>query len=231
MRLSPSLLQFIFCLFVAAQSSLVASCAQSGALPHEKSNPSDELEIIGTIPETVAIELSASWQTTVVNDDCAPKIGWPVNLRVPRHMSFPVRPTIRNGTQMIWVTWWDLLDPGKCGWKLRGIDFKADRSQASYAKNSASIADSRIAFVCFSATNIIDGDCPTNSPRMNDDPSDPITQYCNFAVIGKYGGSVNPCIYGSDGKFAGASAKAFKGQHHLLPEQRRIQLILTDVNE
>jgi hypothetical protein len=191
--------------------------------PELNPNPLHGISIIGTVPTEVEIKLTAVWQTTVLNDACAPKMRWPVGVRFPKVAGFPVPLKDRSGNETVWETWWDLLAPGECGWRLAALEFKADRSPAQFSAHAANIVASRIASVCIGA-------CIANTPRANDDPLQAVTQYCRFSVLGKDEMGRNPCVYGSDGRFAGPDATPFKEQHILQPGQQLVRFLLVDLD-
>jgi hypothetical protein len=186
-----------------------------------QSNPSRRLSIVGTIPGDITVELTADWQATVVDDICAPKMGWPVGIRFPKHFSAPIPLASRDGSQLTWVTWWDAVKPGHCGWQLARIDLRADRS-ATFAEHVRSIAPSTIAFTCIAS-------CPGPYPHANDNESEPVTQYCRFSVLHGQQGAVNPCSFSRGGTIAGPAAGTVKDQHILRPGQHMVQFYLTDL--
>jgi hypothetical protein len=201
---------------------LMGGCHKDFATHDFQSNPTSRISIVGTIPDEVAIELTADWQATVVDDTCAPLMGWPVGVRFPKHFSTVIKMEGRSGGQATWFTWWDAIAPGHCNWQLTGINFRADSSASAFATHAGSIAPSRIAFTCFSA-------CMGPYPRANDSESEPVRQYCKFSLLLGFDGMVNPCALGSDGTMAGPAAGAVKEQHILRPGQHVFRFSITDL--
>jgi hypothetical protein len=186
--------------------------------------PTNGITIVGTVPPNMGVEMTAVWQVTVLNDVCAPYQPQPAHERIRAIANLPVTLKARAGDQMTWTTWRDLLTPGKCGWRLIGLDFKADRSREALDRDKEHLAPSRIAFVCVDRAT-----CPGNTRRMNDDPEELVRQYCKFSVVGMGTGASNPCIFGPDSHFAGPEAIAFKEQHNLRPEQHTVRFALVDL--
>jgi hypothetical protein len=202
---------------------LIAACTHDSS-PELNSKPTSVISIVGTVPTGVEIQLTSVWETTVVNNACAPKMSWPVRTRFPKQARFPITLRRRSGSEAVWETWWDLLSPGRCGWRLAALEFKADRSAAEFAAHAADIAASRMAFVC------LDG-CVANSAVANTDPSQLVTRYCKFSVLGKSDLAQNPCVYGSDGRLADHSAIPFKEQHILQSGQQLVRFVLVDLEQ
>ena len=209
-------------LCIALLGSLLLSTACTRSAPERTAAPHQRLEIMGDIPQGIAVELSADWVATVINDTCAPKMGWPVDVRFPKHATFSIPIGSRSGGQATWITWWDLLVPGECGWQLTGLDLLEDKSASAMSAHAGGIAPSRLAFVCIRA-------CVGDFPRANDNPSEPVLKYCKFSIL-KAGGIINnPCVYTSTGAFFGPNETPFKEQHMLRPGQHVIRFALTDV--
>ena len=204
----------LLALIVAFTLFAAVGCSQAALSYQMKPDPSDKIVIVGTVPKGIAIELTVFWQTTVVNDECAPKQPWPVGVRSPKQMNFPVRMERRSEDQVDWITWRDLLIPETCGWRLSSIEFKADRSKAELVAHTNASLWSRIAFVCLT-------DCVANSVRINDDDAKPVHLYCRFSILRRNDSKWNPCVFGSD-----ASAKS---QHILRSEQHAVRFSLTDL--
>jgi hypothetical protein len=211
-------------LAVCSIITLTGGCHDGFDTHSFKSNPTNRISIVGTIPAELAIELTADWQATVVDDACAPKMGWPVGGRFPKHFSTAIKLESRNAGQATWVTWWDAVEPGRCSWQLIGINFRADRSATHFATHARSIAPSRIAFTCAAG-------CTGPYPRANDNESDPVEQYCKFSLLNGFDGTINPCAFSSDGTIAGAPTVNVKEQHILRPGQHLVRFFLTDLEE
>jgi hypothetical protein len=207
-------------LCIALLGSLLLSTACARSAPERTADPHQRLEIVGDIPQGIAIELTAEWVATVIDDTCAPKV-WPAGVRLPKLAKFSIPLGNRSGTQATWTTWWDLLVPGECGWRLAGIDFFADRSASAMAAHKGSIAPNRIAFACIGPCGVY--------PRANDDSSQPALAYCKFSILKTDGTINNPCVYTSTGAFFGPNEAPFKEQHMLRPGQQLIRFAVTDV--
>ena len=203
------------CLF-----ALLAAC---GDPAHEfASDPSDPIRIIGSLPADVTVVLSADWQATVIDDPCAPRKGWPVGVRFPRTFTIPIALQTRKGGEATWTTWWDAVKPGRCGWKLVGINSKADHA-ATFAEHLPSIAPNRIAFTCAVG-------CPGPFPHANDREAEPVVQNCLFSKLLRLNGmTFNPCIFRADGTMDVQEGDTSKWQHLLRPGQHLMRFILVDL--
>jgi hypothetical protein len=188
--------------------------------PEKKAHPADKLIIVGTVPHNIAIDLAVFWQTTVVNSECATMT--PIGLYVPKQLNFPVRLEKRIGDRLTWITWRDLLSPGVCAWQLSAIEYKAHTSTALLAALPESSPWSRISFVCLRA-------CAPNSAQTNDDPSEPVHQYCKFSFLRNTQATANPCVFERDGKIWTGSGTPGKSQHILRAGQHTVQFSLTDL--
>jgi len=205
---------------------IVATAASArGDIEYEvNTRPSDDVEVMGAVPNDVVISLTATWQTTANIDACTNYIPSPVNLRSPKLATFPIK-ELRDGDRLIWKVWRDYLSNGECGWRLAAIDVKADRSSPDLTTNwEMKVADNRIASVCLH-------ECPENSARVNDDDSRPVVAYCKFSLLRTAGGSGiwNPCFFDSDGKTGSGLVPVSKAQHILRPDQHIIHFSLFDL--
>jgi hypothetical protein len=205
----------------------MVSCSQSAPHPPLNDNPSDEIEIIGTIPETVAIEFAAVYQTTVVNDKCAPTPTWLSGIPSPKQITVPVHLDSRVKNQGTWIAWRDLLVPGQCGWRFRGIEYKADRTPSDFQAHKQFLITNFIADACLK-DNVWHVDCPAGTVNFNDAESVPVHHYCKFSVLrDQKNGVANPCAFESDGKIS--PMQPVKHLHLLRPQQRTVRFTLTDL--
>jgi hypothetical protein len=202
---------------------LLHACARRPVQYELNPHPTDSITLVGTIPPDMGLEMTAAWQVTVPNEDCAPHVFYPPDVRIQRVVELPVSVKSRSGDQAIWVTWRDLLVPGKCGWRLIGLNVRADRSQEALERDKAYDLGSRIAYVCSDLET-----CP-DSPRTNGNANEEVRQYCKFSVIQMKQGMSNPCVYGPEGRFAGPDVAPFKEQHNLRPNQHVVRFTLIDL--
>jgi hypothetical protein len=203
--------------------ALMAGCAKHAPPYHLNPHPVRTLTVVGTVPENLAVQMTAVWHATVLNDVCAIKMPWPVGGRFPRLARLPVRLVERSGDHAVWQTSWDLLTPQPCGWRLWSLELQADRGQQPTASEPPQFLETRIAFLCAA-------DCPPNSPRINDDASQAVVQYCSFVHSTTLNGKVNPCVYGPDGRLRGPKSPVFKEQHALREGQNEIHFALIELN-
>jgi hypothetical protein len=188
--------------------------------PETKARPADKLVIVGTVPKNIAIDMATFWQTTVVNDECATLT--PMGLYVPKQLNFPIRLVQRLDDRMTWITWRDLLSPGACKWQLSSIEYKADTSTGGLAALPKSSPWTRISFVCLR-------DCVPNSAQANDDPSEPVHQYCKFSLLRNTEAMINPCVFERNGRMWTGDGTPEKSQHILRANQHTVQFSLADL--
>lgn len=215
------------CCAQAAFACFGVGCSPSSSY-HLNSTPSDKVVVVGTVPNGVNVELTASYWTTVFNDACAPRMRWPVGTRFARKSTFPVGLANRAGNQMTWIVWRDLLLSGSCGWQFASIEVKADRvgEFAAHVKTNLpnTIAGSA---ACLRSTDIDFPYCPSTT-RVNADDSIPVHMYCKFSLLGRNGGSsFNPCAFDNDGKIGVGPGE--KSIQLLQPGQHEVRFLLADL--
>ena len=213
-----------------AQATL--ACVGVGCSPsssyHLNSTSSDKVVVIGTVPDGVIVELTASYWTTVFNDACAPRMRWPVGTRFARRLTVPVARANRAGNQMTWVVWRDFLQSGSCGWHFASIEVKTDHAGEFAAHVKTNLPNTVAASAaCLRSSDIDSQDCPSTI-RVNADGSIPVHMYCKFSLLGRDGGSsLNPCAFDKDGKIGvGPREKSIQS---LQPGQHEVRFLLVDL--
>jgi len=217
----------LLAVILSVSTLLMTERARSYESPELGKNPSpkDRIEVTGTVPDKVTVEVETTWETTASLPECrytVPMVG-----SFPNVVHIPVQLKFQVGHQWNWTVWRDYFQPDKCGWQLREILAHADNNTASgLLASRPSNIPSRIAYVCR------DNDNCENGVLTNDDSSKPIYLYCKFSVIhnlpntdARIKRAMNPCAFGRrehrgpDGKF----------EHYLRPDQHRIGFIINDL--
>jgi hypothetical protein len=192
--------------------------------PRKNSSPKDRIEVVGTVPENVAVELETTWETTANVPECMHSV--PLVSSFPYRVRVPIQLNPQDGHQFNWIVWRDYFQPGHCGWQLKEILAYADHTDSGLPVSRFSNIPNRVVYVCRDNDNCV------NTLSINDDSSKPIYLYCKFSVIRHIPNTegrkeaVNPCAFervehqGTDiGKF----------EHFLRPDHHRIEFVINDL--
>ena len=208
-------------IILSVSTLLMTAQAKAYESPKPSKNPSpkDRIEVAGTLPDNVTVEVESTWETTVSLPECTHSV--PMVGSFPNVVRVPVQLNSQVGHQWNWTVWRDYFQSGNCGWQLREILAQADNTASGLLASRFSNIPSRIAYVCR------DNDNCENGVLTNSDSSKPIYLYCKFSVIRNLPNTdaMNPCAFGrlehrgTDGKF----------EHFLRPDQHRVEFVINDL--
>lgn len=205
-----------FILFIIA----LYSCSVFAA-PDDNPNPTERIEVIGTLPDDVEAVLVEDWFSTTDSIFCqhlAGEAGFVSKLFQKRAKLMPT-----SNDQRSWIVWRDEMKPGICGWELREIMVYLDSKTSGADPVRASNVPTRIAYVCEP------WDACSNTWASNDDIEKPTYHRCKFVPDTQLPPGVisnNPCGF-FDEKARGTDLGKY--EHHLKPGQRVIRFVISEV--
>jgi hypothetical protein len=190
------------------------------AAPDENPALSDQIEVIGTLPNDVAAVLVEDWYTTTDSIFCQHMVGEAGFM--PNHFAKRAKLISASNGKRSWVVWRDEVKSGHCGWSLKQVVVYLDSTASNMAPDGASNIPTRVAYVCNTGENC------TNTWGANDDSDKPTYHRCNFATVSQIGPgeSRNPCAL-SDEKFRGTDLGKY--EHILRPDQHTVRFVVTVV--
>ena len=222
MKLPQPSIRFMFCI-LSFLFLFMTDLARSSESPESNKNPSpkDRIEVVGTVPKNVAVEVTATWETTANFPGCMDTV--PMVGSLPQRVRIPIQLGSQVGHQWKWIVWRDYLQPGHCGWQLREVLAYADHADSGLPVSRFSNIPNRIAYVCRKNDK-----CDENNWSANDDNSKPICLYCKFSTILHLPSTdaLNPCAFDRM-KHQGTDAGKF--EHYLRPVQHEVEFIINDL--
>lgn len=204
-----------FILFVIALYSGAAFAA-----PDNNPTPSDQIKVIGTLPEDVEAVLVEDWYTTTDSIFCQHMVGEAGFM--PNHFAKRAELMSASNSQRSWLLWRDEVKPGHCGWALKQVVLYVDSKSSGADPVRASNIPTRVAYVCGKGENC------ENTWALNDDSEKPTYHRCKFASLSQLapGESRNPCALPDENA---RGTDIGKYEHILRPGQHTVRFVITAV--
>lgn len=199
----------------------VYSCAACAA-PNDNPMPSDEIKVIGTLPDDVEAVLVEDWDTTKDSIFCQHMVGEAGFM--PDHFTKRAKPISASNGQRSWLVWRDEVESGYCGWALKQVVVYLDSKASGKNPDRPSNIPTRVAYVCN-----IGEDC-RNTWALNDDSDKPTYHRCNFASDSRlpFASSSNPCAL-FDEKARGTDSGKY--EHILRSGQHTVRFVITEAEK
>src|SRR5471030_1516174 len=189
------------------------------ATPDAAPAPSDRIEVIGAIPDSINAIVVEVWRTTTDSIFCQHLVG-EAGFVADSFLKRPNPISISNGKRS-WFIWRDEFSPGRCGWELQEIEVYMDSKASGQTPERVENISTRIAVL----NRTVDS---PNSWSINDDSEKPTYHHCNFGLLRNLpkGVSRNPCIF-FDEKARGTDFGKY--EHILRPNQHLVQFVITEL--